>query len=62
MAERTTKMLQKLGLGVEYTFAQGKFHKDFGDMTDFTSLEYHSYWKLKILRRDLNYLLERSNA
>ena len=62
MAHRTTEMLHELGLNVEYTFAQGEKNKDFGDMDDFTSLEYHSYWKLKVLKADLNYLLERSNA
>jgi len=59
MAYKTTDTLMKLGLNVEYTFPSGKA-KDFGDMTDFTRLEYHSYWKLKAIQKDLNYMMERS--
>ena len=61
MAYRTTDMLLKLGLSVEYTFAPG-MAKDFGDVDDFSKLKYHSYWKLKVLKRDLNQIMERSNA
>ena len=61
MAYKTTDMLLKMGLRVEYTFAPG-MAKDFGDVDDFTNLEYHSYWKLKILKRNLNQIMERSNA
>lgn len=59
MAYKTTETLMKLGLSVEYTFPPG-FAKDFGDMQDFTQLEYHSYWKLKALKKDLDYMMERS--
>lgn len=59
MAYKTTETLMKLGLSVEYTFPSG-FAKDFGDMQDFTQLEYHSYWKLKALKKDLDYMMERS--
>ena len=59
MAYKTTDTLMKLGLNVEYTFPPGKA-KDLGDMTDFTRLEYHSYWKLKAIQKDLNYMMERS--
>ena len=59
MAYKTTDTLMKLGLTVEYTFPPGKA-KDFGDMTDFSGLEYHSYWKLKAIQKDLNYMMERS--
>ena len=59
MADKTTKTLMGLGLRVEYTFPPGKA-KDFGDITDFSQLEYHSYWKLKALKKDLNYMMERS--
>ena len=41
MAYNTTDRLMKLGLAVEYTFPPGRA-KDFGDMEDFSSLEYHS--------------------
>ena len=61
MADRTTKMLRQMGLRIEYTFAPGSA-KDFGDTKDFTVLEYHSYWKLKALKRNLNFIMERSNA
>ena len=59
MAYKTTDTLMKLGLTVEYTFPPGTA-KDFGDMTDFSGLEYHSYWKLKAIQKDLNYMMERS--
>ena len=59
MAYKTTDILMKLGLSVEYTFPQGKA-KDFGDMQDFSGLEYHSYWKLMALKKDINYMMERS--
>jgi len=59
MAYKTTDILMKLGLSVEYTFPPGKA-KDFGDMQDFSSLEYHSYWKLKALKKDIKYMMERS--
>ena len=59
MAYKTTNILMKLGLSVEYTFPSG-LAKDFGDMTDFSGLEYHTYWKLKVLQKDLNYMMERS--
>ena len=59
MAYKTTNTLMKLGLSIEYTFPPGKA-KDFGDITDFTGLEFHSYWKLKALQKDLNYMMERS--
>jgi hypothetical protein len=59
MAYKTTDTLMKLGLSVEYTFPPGKA-KDFGDMTDFSGLEYHTYWKLKALKKDINYMMERS--
>lgn len=59
MAYKTTDTLMKLGLRVEYTFPPGKA-KDFGDMQDFSELEYHSYWKLKALKKDINYMMERS--
>ena len=59
MAYKTTNTLMKLGLSVEYTFPPGKA-KDFGDMQDFSELEYHSYWKLKALKKDINYMMERS--
>ena len=59
MAHKTTAILMKLGLRVEYTFAPGRA-KDFGDLEDFSGLEYHSYWKLKALNKDINYMMERS--
>jgi len=59
MALKTANILLKLGLKVEYTFAPG-FAKDFGDVKDFSKLEYHSHWKLKTLKKDLNYFMERS--
>jgi len=59
MAYKTTETLMKLGLSVEYTFPPGRA-KDFGDIKDFTQLEYHSYWKLKALKKDLDYMMERS--
>ena len=59
MAHKTTEILMKLGLRVEYTFAPGRA-KDFGDLEDFSGLEYHSYWKLKALNKDINYMMERS--
>jgi len=61
MAYRSTDLLLKKGLNVEYTFPPGKA-KDFGDVDDFSQLKYHSYWKLKILRKSLNTMMERSNA
>ena len=59
MAYKTTNTLLKLGLSVEYTFPPGKA-KDFGDVDDFSNLEFHSYWKLKVLKKDLEYMMERS--
>ena len=61
MAHRTTDILLKLGLKVEYTFAPGKA-KDFGDVEDFSKLQFHSYWKLKALKRNLNNIMELANA
>jgi DNA primase len=63
MAERSTEMLLDKGLEVEYVFPSGKA-KDFGDMDvdDFSQLKYHSYWKLQILKKSLNTMMERSNA
>jgi DNA primase len=61
MAERSTKMLLEKGLDVEYVFPPGKA-KDFGDVSDFSQLKYHSYWKLEILKKNLNTMMERSNA
>lgn len=59
MAYKTTSLLMTFGINVEYTFAPGKA-KDFGDVKDFSQLEYHSYWKIKALQRDLKYFMERS--
>lgn len=61
MAERSTGMLLEKGLDVEYVFPPGKA-KDFGDVDDFSQLKYHSYWKLEILKKSLNTMMERSNA
>ena len=59
MAYKTTSLLMTFGINVEYTFAPGRA-KDFGDVKDFSQLEYHSYWKIKALQRDLKYFMERS--
>ena len=59
MAYKTTETLMNLGLKVEYCFAPGSA-KDFGDVNDFSQLQYHSYWKLKALKINLNCLMEKS--
>ena len=60
MAERSTGMLLDKGIDVEYVFPVGKA-KDFGDVDDFSQLKYHDYWKLQILNKSLNTMMERSN-
>ena len=55
IAERNTAMLSRYGFNIEYTIApDGK--KDFGDVKDFSKLQTWSYFYLKTLKKDLNYI------
>ena len=56
IAEQNTSLLSKFGFNIEYTIAPNG-QKDFGDVRDFNNLQTWSYFYLKTLKKDLNYLV-----
>jgi len=55
IAERNTQLLSAYGFNLSYTIAPNG-HKDFGEVRDFSNLETWSYFYLKTLNKDLEYI------
>ena len=56
MAERNAKLLQKFGFNVEFTLPP-RGYKDFGAVKEFGKLETWSYWYLRTMQKDLQFLV-----